>query len=57
MAASTATATVLTLAYIAHFDFGLSSEEIRGLALVAAGIIAALVAVEFSARNCASSSD
>jgi hypothetical protein len=35
------------LAYIASYDFGLSREEIRAPALVGAGIIAALVAVEF----------
>jgi hypothetical protein len=37
----------LSLASVAHDDFGLSREEIRGAALVGAGVIAALVAIEF----------
>jgi hypothetical protein len=36
----------LWLAYIAHDDFGLSRQEIRTPALVAAAIIAALVAIK-----------
>jgi hypothetical protein len=37
----------LSLAYIAHYGFGLSREEIRDAALVGAGVIAALAAIEF----------
>jgi hypothetical protein len=36
----------LWLAYIAHYGFGLSREEIRGAALVGAGVISALVAIK-----------
>ena len=39
--------TALSLAYIAHYDFGFSREEIRTPALIGAGIIAALVAADF----------
>jgi hypothetical protein len=39
--------TAFSLGYIAHYDFGLSREEIRGAAMVGAGVIAALVAIEF----------
>jgi hypothetical protein len=46
MATSTAVAVSLWLAYIAHYDFGLSRQEIRTPALVAAAVIAVLVAVE-----------
>jgi hypothetical protein len=35
-----------SLGYIAHYDFGLSPEEIRTAAVVGAAIIAVLVAVE-----------
>jgi hypothetical protein len=47
MATGTATGAALSLAYIAHYDFGLSREEIRGVAMVGAGVIAGLVAIEF----------
>jgi hypothetical protein len=47
MSGVTASAVAFWLAYIADYDFGLSREEIRAPALVGAGIIAALVAVEF----------
>jgi hypothetical protein len=46
-----ATAVALSLAYIAHYDFGFSREEIRIPALVGAGIIALLVAAEFFAES------
>ena len=46
-ATSTAGAVALSLAYIAHYDFGFSREEIRAPALIGAGIIAALVAADF----------
>jgi hypothetical protein len=51
MAAGTAAATALTLAYIAHYDFGLSRQEIRTPAVAAAAIIAMLMAVEFFGKR------
>jgi hypothetical protein len=51
MAMSTATGAALSLAYIAHYDFGLSREEIRTLAVVGAAIIAVLVAIEFFGKK------
>jgi hypothetical protein len=51
MSAVTAAITALSLAYIAHFAFGLSRQEIRTPALVGAGIIAALMAAEFFAES------
>ena len=51
MATSTTTAVALSLGYIAHYDFGLSREEIRTPALVGAGITAVLVAVEFFGKK------
>jgi len=53
MAMSTAAAAALSLAYIAHYDFGLSCEEIRTAALVGAVVIAVLVAVEFFGKKLA----
>src|ERR1700722_5886869 len=47
MSVITAAITALALALIAHYDFGLSREEIRGAAMVGAGVIAALGAIEF----------
>jgi hypothetical protein len=47
MSGITASAAAFWLAYIARYDFGLSRGEIRAPALVGAGIIAALVAIEF----------
>ena len=47
MAMSTASAIALSLAYIAHYDFGLSRQEIRTPAVFCAAVIAVLVAVEF----------
>jgi hypothetical protein len=47
IATSKATIVSLSLAYIAHEDLGVTSEEIRIPALAAASIIAALLAVEF----------
>jgi hypothetical protein len=38
--------TAFWLAYIAHYNFGLSRQEIRTPALVAAAIISVLVAIE-----------
>jgi len=51
MSGIAATAVALSLAYIAHYDVGLSREEIRAPALVGAGIIAVLVAVEFFGKK------
>jgi hypothetical protein len=51
MAASTAIATARTLAYIAHYDFGLSRQEIRTPAVVGAAVIAVLVAIEFFGKK------
>jgi hypothetical protein len=39
MAACTAIAAALTLAYVGHYDFGFSRQQIRFPALVAAGVI------------------
>jgi hypothetical protein len=47
MAMSAAATAAFMLAYIAHYDFGLSRQEIRTLAVVGAAIIAVLVTVEF----------
>jgi hypothetical protein len=46
MATSTAIAAALTLAYVAHYGFGFSREEIRIPALVVASVIALLMAVD-----------
>jgi hypothetical protein len=43
--------TALSLAYIAHYDFGLSREEIRTPAVVGAGVITVLVALEFFGKK------
>jgi hypothetical protein len=51
MAMGTATMAALTLAYIAHYDFGLSRQEIRTPAVAAAAVIAMLVAVEFFGKK------
>ena len=51
MAMSTASAIALSLAYIAHYDFGLSRQEIRTPAVVGAAVIAVLVAVEFFCKK------
>jgi hypothetical protein len=37
----------LTLGYIAHYDFGISRQDIRTQALVGAGTVALLLATEF----------
>ena len=51
MAMSMASAIALSLAYIAHYDFGLSRQEIRTPAVVGAAVIAVLVAVEFFCKK------
>ena len=40
-----------SLGYIAHYDFDLSPQGIRATALVGAGVIVALVAVEFFGKK------
>jgi hypothetical protein len=50
-----AVTTALSLAYIALYDFGLSSEEIRTPAIVGAVLIVVLVAVEFFGKKLAKS--
>jgi hypothetical protein len=45
--------TALSLAYIAHYDFGLSRQEIRTPAVVGAVVIAALVTIEFFGKKLA----
>jgi hypothetical protein len=50
-ATSTAGAVALSLAYIAHYDFGLSRQEIRTPAVVGAAVIAVLVAVELFGKK------
>jgi hypothetical protein len=41
----------LSLAYVAHYDLGLSREEIRTPAVIGAAVIAVLVAVEFFGKK------
>jgi hypothetical protein len=47
----TAATAALSLAYIAHYDFGLSRQEIRTSAVVGAVVIAALVVIEFFGKK------
>jgi hypothetical protein len=51
MSVVAAATTALSLAYIAHYDFGLSRQEIRTPAVVGAAVIAVLVAVEFFGKK------
>jgi hypothetical protein len=46
MSVVAAAVTALSLAYIAHYDFGLSREAIRTPSVVGAVVIAVLVALE-----------
>jgi hypothetical protein len=46
-----AATTALALAYIAHYDFGLSRQQIRTPAVVGAGVIAVLVAIQFFGKK------
>jgi hypothetical protein len=41
----------LSLGYIAHYDLGLSRQEIRTPAVVTAAVIALLVAIEFFGKK------
>jgi hypothetical protein len=47
----TAAFTAVTLAYIAYYELGLSREEIRTLAVVAANVAVALVVIEFFGKK------
>jgi hypothetical protein len=49
--ATTAATAALALVFIAHYDFGLSRQQIRTPAVVGAGVISALVAVEFFGKK------
>jgi hypothetical protein len=51
MAAGAAAVTALTLAYIAHYDLGLSRQEIRTPAVIAAAVIAMLMMIEFFGKK------
>jgi hypothetical protein len=51
MSVVTAAFAAVTLAYIAHYDFGLAPREIRAPAVVAACIIAALVVIDFFGKE------
>ena len=51
MSVVAAAVAALALAIIAHFDFGLSREEIRTPAVVGAAVIAVLIAVEFFGKK------
>lgn len=46
-----ATFTALMLGYVAHYDFGLSRQEIRTPAMLGAAAIAVLIAVEFFGKE------
>jgi hypothetical protein len=47
LAGATATVTAAWVGFIAHFDLGISRQEIRTPALLGAAIIALLLAVEY----------
>jgi hypothetical protein len=51
MSVVSAAFTALSPAYIAHYDFGLSREEIRTPAVAGAGVIAMLVAIEIFGKK------
>jgi hypothetical protein len=51
MATGAATLVALTLGYVAHYDFGLSPQEIRTPAVMAAAIIGLLLATEYFGKN------
>jgi hypothetical protein len=46
MLGAMAAATALSLAYIGHYDFGMSRQQIRTPAVIGAVVIAVLLAVE-----------
>jgi hypothetical protein len=41
----------IMLAYVAHYDFGLSGAEIRGGAIIAAILMATVVAIDFAGKK------
>lgn len=43
--------TAFTLAYVAHYDFGISRQEIRLLAMIAAAVIGLLLVIEFLGKG------
>jgi hypothetical protein len=51
LAAVGAIVTALSVAYIAHYDFGFSRQEIRTPAVVGAAIIGLLVATEYLGKR------
>ena len=51
MAVSVAAFTAVMLAYIAHYDLGLSREEIRAFAVTAAGVGVALVGIDYFGKK------
>jgi hypothetical protein len=51
MSVATAVAAALTVAHVAHYDFGFSSHEIRTPAITGAIVIGALLAVEHFGKN------
>jgi hypothetical protein len=51
MAVCAAAFTALWLAYIAHYDLGLSRQEIRTPAVAAAVVIATLMVIEFFGKK------
>jgi hypothetical protein len=51
MAVSGAAFTAVMLAYIAHYDLGLSREEIRAYAVTAAGVGVALVGIDYFGKK------
>jgi hypothetical protein len=48
---ATAMMTAVAIGYIAHYDLGLSRQEIREPALLGAAIIALLLAIEFFGKK------
>jgi hypothetical protein len=51
MALGAAVFTALSLAYIAHYDFGLSRQEIRTSAASVAAVIAMTMVIEFYGKK------
>jgi Na+/melibiose symporter-like transporter len=51
IAVGAAAIAALSLGYVAHYDLGLSRQEVRIPAVVAAAVIALLVAIEFFGKK------
>ena len=51
IAGGSATFAALMLGYVAHYDFGLSRQQIRTPAVLGAALIAVLMAVEFFGKR------